>query len=136
MRYLRKYDESVTTIINPYNPPGNIKYGCEDILVDLEDEGFDVEINISGVWSESKRKTKAQIKIVITSGKSGKSISDISFKYSDISETINRLSSYLESEGFSLLNIYGYRNNDTNLKSMDKIIYSSASEYTIRYFEE
>ena len=65
-----------------------------DILLDLKDLKYSVKTRWHDYRGKSIERKKSTLNISITNNES--------FLYSDIEETINRLSGYLESEGYSV----------------------------------
>ena len=101
MKYL-KYIKEYSTYLNEDGwVTNNIKEACEDILIDLKDDGYIISINQTGT-SNRKHEVKGHIHISIEGMKK--------FRYSDISGTIDRLTSYLKSEGYSRLKSKAWNN--------------------------
>ena len=93
-----------------------------DILIDLKDDGFEIAINPSGV-SNNKHIVRQQISITIERSNR--------FKYSDIMPIVDRLTSYLKTEGYSKIG--------DNSNSFKNYLISNKDEvhrsYLIRYLE-
>ena len=86
MMHLRKFKEQ------------DIKQNLEDICLDLEDEGYTIEVNVGGV-TEIRRKDRGPILI------NCKGFDDHSLK-----EVLDRIKRYMASEGYDAsIHIAAYR---------------------------
>jgi len=88
--------------------PQEAKVSCEDILLDLVDDGFRAVVTVDGAWTKGSLSEypKSWLKVVVSK------ITDVDpsdnefyntkvkFGYDDIKETVNRLNSYLSQLGF------------------------------------
>lgn len=74
-----------------------IKINCEDILIDISDNGFEVTTSYLKKDSEESKDY-----FQFTIGSSERSYSEGSFKLGEFKDNIKRLISYLNGEGFEL----------------------------------
>lgn len=81
-----KIKESKSNVISD-SEHNEIIETCEDILLDLKDDGYSFKVHKDTAWIWSK-------------GISIKVKNDNKFTFNDISETINRINGYLNSKGF------------------------------------
>lgn len=85
-------------LFESFNKKG-IKETCEDILLELHDNGFESYVRIDDIVGTDNKKLPDSIAVGVGCRKEGELVA---FNYSDIKEVINRLIDYLEIDGYNL----------------------------------
>jgi hypothetical protein len=115
MKYLKPFNNISEAVSETY---------IKDILLDLTDEGFKYKIS----WSGNPVPGKMNKKGMLTSFASYPYLKiDINrldkFTYNDVKDSVDRLSGYLESEGYTRLNIGKFLNHPSDFTNNIQIEY-------------
>lgn len=81
-------------LFESFNKKG-IKETCEDILLELQDLGFESDVHIDDIVDTNNKTLPDSIAVSI-------GYNQLAFDYDDIKEVTNRLIEYLESDGYTL----------------------------------
>ena len=114
MKYLKRFNESMDH--------KEIKATLDDILLELSDEGFDIHCNVG--WSVGT--TSFEIRV----DRNG-----TSFKWEDISETMNRIYNYLSSLG-EKISLGFFNENDEFFRISDRLEYDTLERWFRSYYHK